>query len=638
MDIYEKNLKALKSVNPELEGALRAIDSNERFDLFTGKETCDINILDTHLNQAMFTHPAQELALELKSQLPKSKYPFRYFYGVANGCKIINTLQNEYVNSILVFEPFEELIYIMLNLHDLSTELATHKLQLFNSNPTFQELYLRLKKSNFSYIQHIKTFSLEVTSNYYENFSDEILSTNQTMIDVLKYTLQNFGNDINDTLMGVEHQMQNFATMLHHPSYKEILKKRNSKSAIIVSTGPSLHKQLPLLKEIQEYVTIFSVDASFPILSKYGIKPDVVTSLERIQETAQFYEKTTKEDQKDVLFLLVSIVHQRLLDAIEGSELSLIMRDFSWLRYFGFDEYGYLGGGRSAAHMALEIIFNMHYENIIFIGQDLSFSNEGLSHSSGHVLGEGQMQSDGLDCDGVQYDLCELEAYGGEGSVKSIEVWKAFLQDFEVAIAHHNKRVNIYNATEGGARIHGTQEISFKTFTTELLKSNPKKKVKLSLDEPSQKVISQRLQKLSSTIRDTLKYSYKTQKRVEKAFLVVTEAFEDIQMHQNNNTIEQIDYDKLLYISDHVIQPIRELESDKRFTLFHDILNNALLKDELELAAITTQYTTTPKEAKIRLINWVLLHRAWLFNFAGALDAMRSSIKSGLRKAKCSKN
>ncbi len=39
--------------------------------------------------------------------------------------------------------------------------------------------------------------------------------------------------------------------MITHPSYKELLSKRKgiSDTAIIVSTGPSLTKQLPLLKK-----------------------------------------------------------------------------------------------------------------------------------------------------------------------------------------------------------------------------------------------------------------------------------------------------------------------------------------------------------------------------------------------------
>lgn len=59
-------------------------------------------------------------------------------------------------------------------------------------------------------------------------------------------------------------------------------------TAIIVSTGPSLDKQLNTLKKFAPYVSIISVDASYPILARHDIKPDYVMSIERIEPTSSF--------------------------------------------------------------------------------------------------------------------------------------------------------------------------------------------------------------------------------------------------------------------------------------------------------------------------------------------------------------
>ena len=77
----------------------------------------------------------------------------------------------------------------------------------------------------------------------------------------------------------------------------ESKKVSKPKTAIVVSTGPSLTKQIPLLKKIKDHVTIISVDASFPILEKHGIKPDFATVLERVPETANFFKNNDKEFQ-----------------------------------------------------------------------------------------------------------------------------------------------------------------------------------------------------------------------------------------------------------------------------------------------------------------------------------------------------
>ncbi len=85
----------------------------------------------------------------------------------------------------------------------------------------------------------------------------------------------------------------NLPEVIKSPSLVDFVNAlKNRDTAIIVSTVPSLNKQLPLLKEIAPYATLFCIDASFPILARAGIKPDIVLSLERVDLTAKFYEET----------------------------------------------------------------------------------------------------------------------------------------------------------------------------------------------------------------------------------------------------------------------------------------------------------------------------------------------------------
>ncbi|MGM9008744.1 6-hydroxymethylpterin diphosphokinase MptE-like protein, partial [Campylobacter jejuni] len=90
---------------------------------------------------------------------------------------------------------------------------------------------------------------------------------------------------------GIEQFIYNLPQMIKNPSYKELINKRLklSDTAIIVSTGPSLTKQLPLLKKYANKATIIAADSSYPILYKHNIKPDYVLSLERIPLTSEFF-------------------------------------------------------------------------------------------------------------------------------------------------------------------------------------------------------------------------------------------------------------------------------------------------------------------------------------------------------------
>ena len=85
--------------------------------------------------------------------------------------------------------------------------------------------------------------------------------------------------------------------MLKNPSLEELVKKsKTADTAIIIATGPSPSKQLPLLKDIQDKAVLISVDASLPILMQWNIKPDIAISIERVEATAKFYKNLSNED------------------------------------------------------------------------------------------------------------------------------------------------------------------------------------------------------------------------------------------------------------------------------------------------------------------------------------------------------
>nr|MCR6517968.1 hypothetical protein [Campylobacter lari] len=88
-------------------------------------------------------------------------------------------------------------------------------------------------------------------------------------------------------------------------------------------------------------------------------------------------------------------------------------------------------------------------------------------------------------------------AYGGNGKVETNKWWKAFKDIFEKDIIIHKNKSNIttYNATEGGARIEGSIEKSFKELCENLLKEN----------KPLFKIINTSTSKIGTNLKTTRK-------------------------------------------------------------------------------------------------------------------------------------
>ncbi|EKK5720029.1 motility associated factor glycosyltransferase family protein, partial [Campylobacter coli] len=233
----------------------------------------------------LYQDPIKELQTMLNTYNDKYLlYPVLYFYGFGNGILFKALLQNKNHQHIVVFEKDIEIIWIMFHILDFSHELQNSRLMILQTSSLDIEFFSNFCSSK-PFFQFSRIYFLELMSHYYERFHEDILGLNKKLAENFKNSIVFHGNDPLDALQGIEQFVYNLPQMITHPSYKELLSKRKgiSDTAIIVSTGPSLTKQLPLLKKYASKATIFCADSSYPILAKHGIKPDYVCMLERTE-------------------------------------------------------------------------------------------------------------------------------------------------------------------------------------------------------------------------------------------------------------------------------------------------------------------------------------------------------------------
>ncbi|MCW0238783.1 DUF115 domain-containing protein [Campylobacter lari] len=131
-------------------------------------------------------------------------------------------------------------------------------------------------------------------------------------------------------------------------------------TAIIVSTGSSLTKQLHLLKQYTNYPSIFCADSAYPILAKYNIKPDYVLSLERVVETSEFFNSDFGEFNKDIVFILANVVHKKTISFLNNYKTVFLQRSSGFTRYLSLKKFGNLHSSPSVAIMAY--FFNFKFK------------------------------------------------------------------------------------------------------------------------------------------------------------------------------------------------------------------------------------------------------------------------------------
>ncbi|ECQ9203377.1 motility associated factor glycosyltransferase family protein, partial [Campylobacter jejuni] len=431
-ELFNKNIEALSNIL--LKESLKEIKSS-KFELILGKDNLDINLKDTSDNTFLYENVIDEFNSMLNTYNDKYLlYPVLYFYGFGNGILFKALLQNKNHQHIVVFEKDIEIIWIMFHILDFSSELQSARLMVLQTSSLDIEFFSNFCSSK-PFFQFSRIYFLELMSHYYERFHEDILGLNKKLAENFKNSIISHGNDPLDALQGIEQFVYNLPQMITHPSYKELLSKRKgiSDTAIIVSTGPSLTKQLPLLKKYASKATIFCADSSYPILAKHGIKPDYVCMLERDEIVAECFNNDFGEFDKDILFIVKSVTHPHTIKYLQKNNRAFILVSTyaSFIQYLKLDYFGYFNMGFSVAHMNFLLTIHLKYKNIILIGQDLAYAKDGQTHSQGFIhanLHNGDYERD--------LDKFSTTAYGGNGKVQSSEIWTLFRHNFEKDIVN----------------------------------------------------------------------------------------------------------------------------------------------------------------------------------------------------------
>ncbi|ENU2759626.1 motility associated factor glycosyltransferase family protein, partial [Campylobacter coli] len=519
-------------------------------------------------------------------------------------------LQNKNHQHIVVFEKDIEIIWIMFHILDFSNELQSARLMVLNTNKLEIQDYNELCSSK-PFFQFSRIYFLELMSYYYERFHEDILGLNKKLAENFKNSIVSYGNDPLDALQGIEQFVYNLPQMITHPSYKELLSKRKgiSDTAIIVSTGPSLTKQLPLLKKYASKATIFCADSSYPILAKHGIKPDYVCMLERSEFTAEFFNHDFGEFDKDIVFICAGVVHPKAIEYLKGRNLVITQKVLGLPYYINLKDFSYAAVGFSVAHTLSYLATYLSHKNIIFIGQDLAYAENGNSHPDDY--------QNSANYESQMYEHILTKAYDGKEEVKTHAIWILFKNYFENEIIPNTIKMGIttYNCTEGGARIEGTIEKPFLWACENLLDKDlnkPFEKLEpLSLNKQNEFLLKAYYKVYQSIkhCRDFSKILSNDFEKIQSIYLSLNEKEEDI-----NLAIEKIDKFK------------NKLEDIKQMQDLYDILQSLFIQFELNLARIYVLNPKTKEDAFNKSILWIKEHLEFMELVYGHIKAQENAL------------
>lgn len=261
--------------------------------------------------------------------------------------------------------------------------------------------------------------------------------------------------------------------------------------AILVSAGPSLNKNIHLLKQAKTRALIVAAGSAMTILDTHGIVPHFRVAIDPLVENKRIFEKV---DSNACPLIYSNRLFYDILPHYQAARVHIAFRQEDFLEKYIFNKAEISGlsirSGFSVANTAMDVLIKLGCAKIILVGQDLCYTGGKL-----HAKGAWDEQSERKQQTDEALDI----------SGKRVFTSKPFLsmkQLFEYLIAGA-AGTQFINATEGGLAIMGAPnktmaEVMEQDLTVEY---NFTAEIARVLGE-QQEVLSERRRKINAAVDD----------------------------------------------------------------------------------------------------------------------------------------
>jgi hypothetical protein len=465
MNYFERNLETLREHRPQLvdivlsngadEGTvqLTTADNGQPRVIFKQSNGEEVRI-DRAKDQVQC---AREVIDRLKETRPDQKggEGLIVLLGFGLGYLAQEVLKHfETGHRMLVYEATAQLFKTALEARDLTDVLRSDKVEILIGpdvdNFSFLERYHH-HLINGTWYMVADNPSRRVNLAAYERFRRRL--DEQKLL-----TLSNVGTAVNLGKNFADAFMQNIQTILRKPgvtALKEIFKGR---SAIVVAAGPSLEKNLHLLKRAKSRAVIIAVDAALPTLLPAGIVPDLLVAIDPLPDNVAFFKDNPLLRQ--VPFVCLAQYTPKIVDLYPGPFFLNMAEQNAvalWLRQYWEDKGSIVCFGGSVAHLGFAAAEYLGCSAIALTGLDLSFDAKFHAGEASSLLSEGAPYDfrDGAD---IVLDIFGNNRY-------TLPSFLSFKTSFENRIKVYNGTV--VNATEGGLPLEGAINMRLSDFINE---------------------------------------------------------------------------------------------------------------------------------------------------------------------------
>lgn len=470
--IYANNIKALKQIiSTEYIQEVEKETSVKWAKLINSKDNTPNLLISTGI-QKKSLYPLEGWHKEIDQRIKDiefKKSTCTLIIGVSLGFFIDEAIKNSHEkHKFVVVEPNPGMLHLAMQNCDFSKALLDQKLFLATTPQDISYMMEWLNEKNVVDNWNVIVEKYTISNPSYQQISyDAINILNQVRCNI--GTVTNAGSQI------ANNDIANLPYVIHRRGVAELTNLYKSKPAILVSTGPSLEKNIHYLIDNQDKAIIIAVGQALRPLLAYGIRPDFICSVDFGEVNLSHYDGLM---DTDIPLVSLNRSYAAILKKWKGpvfvsaSPFAAPTEGDQKIQHL-LSQKGWTIQGGSVAHMCFGLGITLGCDPLIMIGQDLAYDSN-KSHCSQADAG-GTLKKD--ESGEVQWEVNDprSELYKKEYSMGNlITVPGYFLKDvqtniglasfitsFERFIKDYGDSINVIDATEGGAYINGTTRMSF---------------------------------------------------------------------------------------------------------------------------------------------------------------------------------
>jgi hypothetical protein len=183
----------------------------------------------------------------------------------------------------------------------------------------------------------------------------------------------NFLTNVSAVRTYLSNALDNILSIVDHPPVQSLFGRFKGVPAVVVSAGPSLDRNIDLLRVLENHAVLICVDTSLGPLHRAGVRPHLVLAGDSSEANFRHMQGL---GHTGAALVAEPMTHPRIIEEFDGDKFVMSFNEILMKKLGGIlGDFGVVKAWGSISTGAFDLARKLGCNPIVFTGQDLAFSD-----------------------------------------------------------------------------------------------------------------------------------------------------------------------------------------------------------------------------------------------------------------------